>query len=148
MVVLGATASPNWPEVEATAAEAGPKSAAPAGRRDTSSRAPAIGVELLVAWKTSVERPPHTRDDGPDTTRRPSVAGPATAHSHTTGPVALPARSATVTATVCTPAPRLPGAYRKWPPARVPHGVTSEPSTVTTSDEGSTPTPASATSNA
>src|SRR4051795_5797293 len=85
--------------------------------------------------------------DGTESADTATRAGLATANCHMTGPATLPEVSATVTATVCTPGPRFPGAQTKRPDAKLPQDVTSEPSTVTRSVSSSTPVPSSLTAN-
>src|SRR3954466_10279343 len=85
--------------------------------------------------------------DGTESADTATRAGLATANCHMTGPATLPEVSATVTATVCTPGPRFPGAQTKRPEAKLPQDVTSEPSTVTRSESSSTPVPSSLTAN-
>src|SRR4051795_356077 len=60
--------------------------------------------------------------DGTESADTATRAGLATANCHMTGPATLPEVSATVTATVCTPGPRFPGAQTKRPDAKLPPG--------------------------
>src|ERR687887_727034 len=110
MVRVGATVQLTIPVAEAVITRAGPKVAWPAGRVATRTRASAIAVPLLVAANRSVAFWPATIACGPAVAATWSVAGSATANCHITGPATFPALSETVTAMVCTPAPRLPGA--------------------------------------
>ena len=80
----------------------------PAERAAITIRAPVMGAEPSRATKRIVTLPPATIDVAVCPVRCRS-AGLATANSHSIGPATFPARSATVTETVCTPAARLPG---------------------------------------
>ena len=81
----------------------------PAGRVEIATRTPASGVPLPVATKRMLARLPARMEAGPCAASR-RTAGSATANCQLTGPATLPALSAAVTETVCTPALRVPGA--------------------------------------
>ena len=106
----GDTVQRTRPSAPLISTRAGPNAALPAGRLETSTRVPASGWPPAVASSTIVPDRPNTSWVGPEATSRWTVAGLATANCHITGPATLPERSATVTAIVWTPAPRLPGA--------------------------------------
>jgi len=110
VVRAGETENSATPVAAAVTTRAGPNAALPAGRPETRIRAPAMPVPLLVAEKRRTAVRPCTMDDGPPAGASASEAGSATANCHMTGPATFPALSATVTAIVWTPAPRLPGA--------------------------------------